>query len=401
MNFWKKTTALAMSILLVCTTTVLSTDKAYADTTVYKVSATYAQTEARSMLGTINDFRIGSDAWYWNSDDTTKTRCNNLSALSYDYGLEQVAMLRAAEIAAKFSHVRPNGSWCFEMDAYDLPLRNYEVWGENIAAGYGSAASAFSGWREDDYGYDGQGHRRNMLSEDFTSVGIACAEVNGMRFWVQDFGYGETDADKTNASNSATIVPLSIDASLVKGKALALSKSSATLTAGATTSLPKTTLVLSLEEAWPYGKLGAIPSNLVWTSANEKIATVSGGKIAGKAVGKTTLVAKSDGVSKSLSVTVNPKGTSISKVKATSKGFTVKWKKQSSQTTGYQVRYSTSKSMRSAKTKTIKSSKNTSFKVGKLKAKKEYYIQVRTYKTVDGKKYCSSWSPAKVATTKK
>lgn len=98
---------------------------------------------------------------------------------------------------------------------------------------------------------------------------------------------------------------------------------------------------------------------------------------------------------------INPKGTSISSLAALSKGFTAKWKKQSTQTTGYQIRYSTSSSMSSAKNVTVSKNSTVSKKVTKLKAKKKYYVQVRTYKTVNGAKYYSSWSAKKAVTTKK
>ncbi|MCM1284986.1 MAG: fibronectin type III domain-containing protein [Acetobacter sp.] len=105
--------------------------------------------------------------------------------------------------------------------------------------------------------------------------------------------------------------------------------------------------------------------------------------------------------------TIKPKSTSISKVTAGKKKFTVKWKKLTSQTTGYQIQYSTSSKFTAKTTKTVTVSKNktTSKSVSKLKAKKKYYVRVRTYKTVkvNGKntKIYSSWSKAKTVTTKK
>ncbi len=51
-----------------------------------------------------------------------------------------------------------------------------------------------------------------------------------------------------------------------------------------------------------------------------------------------------------------PKGTSVSKVTAAKKSLKVKLKKQTSQTSGYQIQYSTSKKFTSAKTVTVKSS---------------------------------------------
>ena len=95
-----------------------------------------------------------------------------------------------------------------------------------------------------------------------------------------------------------------------------------------------------------------------------------------------------------------PKGTSISKVRANKKGFNIKWKKQSTETTGYEVQYSTSRNFKSAKTINISKNKIISTNVKKLKSKKKYYIRVRTYKTVNGIKYYSSWSKVKNVKTK-
>lgn len=106
-----------------------------------------------------------------------------------------------------------------------------------------------------------------------------------------------------------------------------------------------------------------------------------------------------------VSVYTRPKGTSISSLTAKSKGFTVKWKKQASQTTGYEIQYSTSSKFSGAKTVTVGKNSTTSKAISKLKGKKKYYVRVRTYKTIkiNGKsaKLYSSWSSAKAVTTKK
>lgn len=105
--------------------------------------------------------------------------------------------------------------------------------------------------------------------------------------------------------------------------------------------------------------------------------------------------------------TIVPRAISISKVTAQKKGFQVSWKKQSSQVTGYQIQYSTSsKFTKNATTlKTLRKYKTTSQKLTKLKAKKKYYVRIRTYKTVkvDGKttKLYASWSKVKKIITKK
>ena len=130
-----------------------------------------------------------------------------------------------------------------------------------------------------------------------------------------------------------------------------------------------------------------------------------GMKNVGKYTVKVTFKENYSG-SKSMTYSINPKGTSVSKVTATKKGFKVTWKKQTTQTTGYQVQYSTDKNFKkNNKTVTISKNSTTSKSVGKLNAKKKYYVRVRTYKTVKfgGKsvKLYSGWSKAKSVTTKK
>lgn len=100
--------------------------------------------------------------------------------------------------------------------------------------------------------------------------------------------------------------------------------------------------------------------------------------------------------------TIKPKTTNISKLTKGKKKFTVKWKKRTTQTSGYQIQYATnSKFTKNKKTVTVSKNKTTSKTISKLKAKKKYYIRVRTYKTVNGKKIYSSWSKAKTIVTKK
>lgn len=104
---------------------------------------------------------------------------------------------------------------------------------------------------------------------------------------------------------------------------------------------------------------------------------------------------------------IKPKNTGVSKLTASKNALTVKWKKQTKQTAGYEIQYSTSSKFTKQTTKTVKIAKNstTSKKITKLKAKKKYYVRIRTYQTVKvGKKSTkiySGWSKAKMVTTKK
>lgn len=104
---------------------------------------------------------------------------------------------------------------------------------------------------------------------------------------------------------------------------------------------------------------------------------------------------------------IAPKGTSMGKITRKSKGFTLNWKKQDKEITGYEVQCSTSKKFTKKTTKNIwvKNKKTTKKTIGKLKGNKQYYLRVRTYKKVKvngaTQNLYSKWSKAVKAKTKK
>lgn len=118
-----------------------------------------------------------------------------------------------------------------------------------------------------------------------------------------------------------------------------------------------------------------------------------------KAVGKYTAKIKLKGKYKgsfSKSFTINPSNTSL-KLSPIKQGFKASWKKTAY---SYEIRYSLSKDMKNAKSVKIKDTKAVSKTISKLKSKKTYYVQIRTYKTVNSKPYYSSWSAKKTVKTK-
>ncbi len=121
-------------------------------------------------------------------------------------------------------------------------------------------------------------------------------------------------------------------------------------------------------------------------------------------VGKATVIVsgkgKYAGVIAGVKFTIKPKTVTVKAVKkASSRKLNVVWASHKTQTTGFQVRYATTKKFKSGtyKTVTLTSKSATSKALTKLKAGKTYYVKVRAYKTVDGKKIYSSWSKVKSA----
>ena len=110
---------------------------------------------------------------------------------------------------------------------------------------------------------------------------------------------------------------------------------------------------------------------------------------------RVTLKGKYTGT-KELTFKIVPKGTKLTAKSGQKKAFTVKWKKQKKQISGYQIQYGTKKNFSKAKTVTVKSKNTTKKKITGCAAKKTYYVRIRTYKNVKvngkTKKIASSWS---------
>ncbi len=102
--------------------------------------------------------------------------------------------------------------------------------------------------------------------------------------------------------------------------------------------------------------------------------------------------------SSALTAYTSPKKVKLSSVKKSGNAINTKWKKVSCD--GYQIQYSTSKSMKKAKTIKVKKAKNVTRKINGLKRDKKYYVRVRAYKKVKtGSKktkcYYGEWSSKK------
>ena len=136
------------------------------------------------------------------------------------------------------------------------------------------------------------------------------------------------------------------------------------------------------------------------SSANYKVTYSKNIKSIGVKTVKVTFKGNYSGT-KTLKYRIAPKNTSKLTVKAGKKSINVRWKKQASQTTGYQIQYSTKKNFKGAKTITVKKNSTTKTTIKSLKKGTTYYVRIRTYKTVNKKAVASNWSSAKKVKVKK
>ena len=98
--------------------------------------------------------------------------------------------------------------------------------------------------------------------------------------------------------------------------------------------------------------------------------------------------------------TINPAKQNIQKIETRYGGFFVDWAQKGS-ATGYEIQYATNSKFSGAKKVTVTNNKTDKKTISKLSGKKKYYVRVRSYTTVKGKKYYGAWSSTKSVTTKK
>lgn len=105
--------------------------------------------------------------------------------------LNEITCVRAEETSQAYGHVRPNGSLCFSALKEDAKIA-YNAAYENIAAGQPNPATAVQCWM------DSEGHRKNILRENLTHVGVGYfylpQDPNGYQFYWSQFLIVNRDA---------------------------------------------------------------------------------------------------------------------------------------------------------------------------------------------------------------
>lgn len=103
----------------------------------------------------------------------------NLYSFEIDDRLNNVADIRAKELAISFSHVRPNNTKYDEL-LYQNRIIVYSS-DENIAYRFKNAETVASYWMN-----SGK-YKINILSDKFTHIGVSHYAINGEDFWVVIF----------------------------------------------------------------------------------------------------------------------------------------------------------------------------------------------------------------------
>ncbi len=210
----------------------------------------YARAEHISVMGTID-----YDYAFQVLDLVNQERSSaGVEPLVMDQELLDAAMLRACEISVATSHDRPDGTSCFSASS--------KMYGENIAAGQFDPAEAMNSWM------NSAGHRGNILSSSFTTIGVGCFYSNGNYYWVQCFGIGSADVASASGYEQIT-ADIIISDQLFTSSTLELQGTSALVVGSQLLLKP----VFDTDAAWANTVID--PKSLTWSSDNPKVATVA------------------------------------------------------------------------------------------------------------------------------
>lgn len=203
--------------------------------------------------------------------------------LKMDKNLLAGAMQRAAEIAIHYKHIRPNGSQYYTVAAQPI--------GENIAIGGNTGADVMKLWM------DSAGHRDNILTSAYKSIGVGCVKIDGIFYWVQLFGTNQaTQVTESSYSNKTVEAKVDIDTNANWYKPV-LESSSSNISKIKDTK----TVKYYCKNHWVgeyYGKTPILPKSLTFTSSDKSVCSVNEkGVVTALKGGKATISAYPKGKS--------------------------------------------------------------------------------------------------------
>lgn len=106
---------------------------------------------------------------------------NGLPALYLDRGMSDIARTKSLDMANNnyFAHQSPiYGNAGNMLRQFGI---NWSSWGENLAYGQDTPEEVVSAWMKS------PGHRANILSNNFSFIGVGYVNSNGTAYWTQMF----------------------------------------------------------------------------------------------------------------------------------------------------------------------------------------------------------------------
>ena len=198
----KRTVAFIM-IMLLCLSASFSLGRfsAFAaDTVSVAYKLTYDADDSAAMLSAVNAARSSA----------------SVSEVAYDSRLEEIAVLRAKEIALYYSHTRPDGSDC--KSAFGSTELTGSV-GEKIAADASSVEEAVAKWKTEDNGTAAYG---KLTDAAFQYVGMGHVACNQVEYWVLEFSEKKPDVSASGTTKTYGSYTAELNRSFISGVGISL-----------------------------------------------------------------------------------------------------------------------------------------------------------------------------------
>lgn len=265
MNTHKRITSLTLALILLLSVLLVAPSAQAAGVSI-KLDATCRYDYAFEVLTQVNELRAEK----------------GVNALKMDSTLLNNAMQRAAEIAVKYDHTRPDGTSCFTI--------NSKINAENITFTYTTPERAMESWVKS------APHLANIVNKDYKYMGVGCVIQDGAYYWVQVFSKSNLSEISTPPENSDKIFSVSLGSQSYNFSL----------------SLPSTIYITDQESLDVLGKNPTTDNsyfsidgeNFTWTSSNEAVISLDGTVATALSAGTSTITAKSSIGTVSLNIKV-------------------------------------------------------------------------------------------------
>lgn len=271
---WKRLLAVVLTVALLPIASLQPVKAANTETV--SIQVIYGQTQARVLATQINALRTSINAQ--NQAQITSDSAVQLPQLTYDYGLEQAAMQRAAEIALVYStQQRPDGT------AAASCYTNTNVV-ESIGCTGATAAQIYSTWVSNQSSAEYQ----HMTNASNTAVGIGHVSYNGSEYWVAAFSNAPSATVTMPVADGVVTQNISVDQNLITDRRISGAPAgTVTINAGAYYDLSSCKASVQISGHYPYGEYCPLVGAVSATVSNTSVATFNGTSLYGLAAGST------------------------------------------------------------------------------------------------------------------
>lgn len=213
-----------------------------------------------------------------------------LSPLKFDLELCNAAMERAAETSIFWSHTRTDMTGCLTISD--------KIDGENIGVGPASATIIMNSWM------NSAGHKRQIVNEEYKTIGVGVFQTNGVTYWVQTFSredIGE-EVTKTGKEDVTKKIPVANGWGLFDLTISGIEENN-TIKVGESIAPTSIKILNQANTLKYYTKIHT--EDLTWKSSDNNIFTVdNNGNIEGKNEGTATLTVSIGTFSETYTITV-------------------------------------------------------------------------------------------------